>query len=186
VISDSPMFTLAAGGSGQDQSPTFQKKALQFVGHEMAAIVGSLMCGFFLLFRLDGASAAHQHSLIYQLFASQYSPAFWVGGFFLGFAINYHTQNRSACWLGILNVALLIAIALFDVHSIRHNTYYLKLAEGRPWRYEYRLLFSLHGDQFPKLFFTGPILGSVVYSIGARLGLRIRKKDYELKSVTEA
>jgi hypothetical protein len=181
------MFTLITGGSGQEQSPTFQKKAFQFVSHELAAIAGSLMCGLFLLVRLDGASAAHQHSVIYELLVSQYSPAFWVGGLFLGFVINYHTQNRSACWLGTLNMALLIVIALIDVRNVPHNPYYRSLAEGRPWRYEYRLFFSLHGgDEFAKLFFVGPILGSVAYSIGARLGLRNRKKHNEIRSATEA
>jgi hypothetical protein len=80
----------------------------------------------------------------------------------------------------MLNIGMLIVVALIDVHNIPHNSYYQKLAEGKPWRYEYRLLFSLQGgDEFAKLYFIGPILGSVGYSICARLGLRARKRESE-------
>lgn len=160
--------------SSRQQPPMLQRKIFGFVGHESVAVVSSLMGGIILLSRASDASLAHQHSLIFRVVASQYSPGFWVPGLFLGFVINYHFRHRSACWIGPVNALLLFALICVGTLGWPHPA----RATEQSWTYQKCLFLSLNNGicgpdaGFGRLFFTGPTLGSVAYSIGSWLGLR--------------
>jgi hypothetical protein len=157
-----------------------QRTVFNFIGHELAAVFGSLVAAFAILSYLDGASSYHQHSLVFRLAASQYSPAFWIPGLFLGFAINYHTRDRSAYWMGIINVLLFVALFFVEVRGLSTSAYSRKVTGGNYWHYAYCEMFSLDAqacgaDAFARLFITGPVLGSVAYALGAKLAFRYEK-----------
>ena len=123
------------------------------------------------------------------LAVSQYSPAFWVPGFLLGFVINKQMRNRSAQWIGPACVLLLLVCVVCDVWFFSHSSYFRAATKGHYLRYEYDQLFSLEdGDCsntecLAKLLILPPVWASVAYSIGAWLALHhARKQSAELSA----
>src|ERR1700722_8836516 len=162
-------FSLLEGGSSEKQSPTVQGRIFRFIFQGLVATLGNLVIGFILLILFQNVPV-HYNRVLVLLAVSQYSPAFWVPGFFLGFVINKQMRNRSAQWVGPACVLLLLVCVVCDVWFFSHSSYFRAATKGHYLRYEYDQLFL-------------PVWASVAYSIGAWLALHhARKQGAELSA----
>ncbi|MGD0163413.1 MAG: hypothetical protein ABSB39_13175 [Candidatus Sulfotelmatobacter sp.] len=107
-----------------------------------------------------------------------FNPLLWLVGVLFGFLINRSRRHRSACFVGVLGLALLFLFMLWEVSAIKRSPGYSRRIGGHYWQYEYDHMLSPHnknadGEEYlGKLLFTTPALSSVAYSIGAVLALR--------------
>ena len=112
-----------------------------------------------------------------------YNPLVWLPGFLLGFGVNRIVRHRSAPYVVLVGVILLVGIMAWDVSILKHGGTYRGLRPGHYWAYEFRQLFSLTdktcGDSecLGRILVTAPFIITVAYSIGAWLGLRFGKTN---------
>jgi|SRR5580698_4915700 hypothetical protein len=114
-----------------------------------------------------------------------YNPFFWVPAGITGFLVNRSTRNRSACFIGLLAIAFLVARMFWDVSTHKQSKYYSHLVEqqygGHYWRYEIQQQLSPSdaacggSECLGKALFTVPVVTAVAYSIGAWFGLRSKR-----------
>jgi hypothetical protein len=169
------------GNPYEDDTPTVQSRLFRFMLHGCVATFGSSVIGFILLVSLLDAGSAQRQGLLLTLATSQYSPAFWATGFFLGLVINNQLKDRSALWVGPLCLLLFSALVLQEVWFLSHSTYFRALTQGHYWHYEYDQYFSLNDGGCGNTECMGKLLlpsvvSSVAYSAGAWLALRYTKK----------
>ena len=176
------MFSLTSSASGEDRSPSVQKRTALFVFHGLAATFPSFVIGFIAVGTMGSGPAPHPGLFRQLATAVIYALAFWGSAFLLGLVINDHMRNRSACWVGVVGVVSLVLFVLADAWSVRHYSYYANCVQGHYWKYEYSQFFALDSsrycgsDGFGQLFITTPVLSSIAYSIGAWLALRFGKR----------
>jgi hypothetical protein len=109
-----------------------------------------------------------------------YNPFIWLPAFFLGLVVNRFARHRSAPFVGIVGLVLLVGVMAWDVSILRHGGNYRDLSPGHDWAYEFRQLFSADktcrdSECLGKILVTAPFITTVAYSIGAWLGLRFGK-----------
>lgn len=109
---------------------------------------------------------------------SIYNPVIWVPSLFIGVIVNRSVRHRWAfLFPALLGGLIVIWFAAWKVFLIERSPNWLDLAEGHPWSYEFRNLFSFHPSTYgekgiEQLFVTFPFLSSVAYGIGALLSIR--------------
>ncbi len=187
--SSSSALSPLRGNPFEEDPTTVQGRLFRFILHFFVSTIGVAFAGWIIVARLD-VSSSHHHGWFATFIASQYSPAFWIAGFFLGLVINDYMRNRSAQWIGPICFALLLVLVFADVRFFDHSTYYRTVTQGHSWRWEYYQLFSLDNGNcggsecLGKLLIVPPVLGSIAYSVGAWLALRHKKKKVDASSTS--
>ena len=163
------IFTFMKSG---DESPMLQTRAFHAVLHELFALFIALIGGFFGITLLAPSHPYSNHPILSDFLSSQFNPGFWFPALFAGFAVNYYTRHRSACWIGLLGLAILVTLVVGGQYH-RHQMPF--------WRSAYCDLLSMddnrcgEGTSFGKMVIVGPVLGSISYSIGSALALRTKR-----------
>jgi hypothetical protein len=100
---------------------------------------------------------------------------------FSGFFINRWAGNRSACFVWAMGLLFLFAWATEGISGMKRSPYEQQLTGGQYVSYECYRLFGFgrtkwrrggDGQGLEELIVSIPVLGSVVYSIGAWFALR--------------
>ena len=140
-----------------------------------ATIVGTFLS---VLLTIGIAAALSPFRIRVPELAPIFNPFVWLAGLFLGFSMNRSRRHRTACFVGVLGLALLFLLMLWEVSAIKYSPGYSRRIGGHYWQYEYDHMLSPHnqnadGEEYlGKFLFGTPALCSVAYSIGAWLALR--------------
>jgi hypothetical protein len=168
---------------------TLWKEATSLSLHFLIATIGGMV--LFTLFTVMayetfsilGIGLRGRHAFVYD-------PFIWLPGLLLGLIVNRRMQNRSACLVGVVAGIFLIMVMRWDISTIEAVAFYRDKAAGHFWRYEFQQLFSpddrtcATSECLGKLLFTAPFLLSTAYSLGAFLGLKLRKDNQTLTTVS--
>jgi hypothetical protein len=169
------MLTLINGASGEERTPTLPERIFWLVGHEVVALFTSFIGGWIGITALTQSEPHKNHFLLFTALASQFNPGFLVPAFFVGFVINYHARNRSACWLGLINSLLLSITVVADAAYEQNRAHF-----GHTVYCDILALGNNRCDMdgiFARLVLVGPVLGSIAYSLGSLLALRYKKES---------
>lgn len=82
----------------------------------------------------------------------------WLAGVFLGFSMNRSRRDRSACFVGVLGVVLVLLLMLWDVSVIKHSPGYSSRSGGHYWQYEYDHMLSPHNQNADGAEYLGKFL----------------------------
>jgi hypothetical protein len=155
---------------------SLRKDLMEFPVHFLTAGIGGTFLTVLLTMVAGTALAAIGiHASAVSLIVN---PFLWLGGLILGFSMNRSHRQRSPCFVGVLGVALLFMLMLWDISAKENSPYYSSRLGGHYWQYEYDHLLSpddrnCGGEEcLGKLLFAAPALSTVAYSIGALLALR--------------
>ena len=161
-----------AATRGDELATLFVHATLVIVGGFLLGhVLGALVFGFFSL-ATGGRFPVGE--VVHDLF-------YWCSSVVLGFCVNRVTRHRAACWVGVVGIAGLCAVAFLDVSQMEHSLYYQRYPGG-PWRYEFDQLFTRKcggGECLEQLLVTAPALSSIAYSVGAWFGFRFPQSSNE-------
>lgn len=164
----------------------------RLIMHAVIAGVGCMILGAVFLSALHVRARGPRYFTILFLTDAPYSPAFWGSALVVGFALNRVWRDRLAYWLGPIALLGFILLIVASLWGYERSHYEIAISGHSFLRYTWGELFSIDPNKCPgdeclgHLLFTAPVLNCVVYSIGARLGMRWSTNQTKLQNRGQA